>query len=103
MTRTPWPLSFLLMPLALAACAQPPARDTGGTQPAEPMACRAEAAQSAVGQSPTDAVVQQAQRDAGAASVRVIRPEQPITRDFRRDRLNVHLAADGRIERLRCG
>jgi hypothetical protein len=39
----------------------------------------------------------------GASSVRVIRPGDPVSHDFQTARLNVELAADGRIARLTCG
>lgn len=96
------PYAYILLPL-LAACAQMPERDTGGTQPAQPMACNAEAANGAIGKAPTDAVVQQAQRDAGAARVRVIRPGDAVTMDYRGDRLNIDVSAQDSIASLRCG
>lgn len=39
----------------------------------------------------------------GEKNVRVIRPGDAVTMDFRTDRLNVEVGAGGRIERLRCG
>ncbi|MEM8978396.1 MAG: I78 family peptidase inhibitor [Pseudomonadota bacterium] len=35
--------------------------------------------------------------------VRVIRPNQAVTKDYREDRLNIHLNADDVIVRLSCG
>lgn len=34
---------------------------------------------------------------------RIIRPGTPTTRDYRQDRLNVHINEKGRIERIVCG
>lgn len=34
---------------------------------------------------------------------RIIRPGTPVTRDYRRERLNVHVNDSGRIERIECG
>ncbi len=96
------PYATLLLPL-LAACTQMPERETGGPQPAQPMACNADAANGAIGKAPTDAVVQQAQRDAGAATVRVIRPGEAVTMDYRGDRLNIEVSKRDTIASLRCG
>lgn len=41
--------------------------------------------------------------ESGAAVLRVIRPGQPVTKDYRTDRLNVELDADDTILRLTCG
>ena len=37
------------------------------------------------------------------AGTRIIHPDTQVTRDYRADRLNVHLNAQGRIERIDCG
>lgn len=34
---------------------------------------------------------------------RIIRPGTPVTRDYRRERLNVHVNEKGQIERMDCG
>lgn len=34
---------------------------------------------------------------------RIIRPGTPVTRDYRAERLNVHINDKGRIERIDCG
>ncbi len=34
---------------------------------------------------------------------RIIRPDTPVTRDYRAERLNVHINDKGRIERIDCG
>ena len=34
---------------------------------------------------------------------RIIRPGTPVTRDYRQERLNVHVNEKGRIERMDCG
>ena len=65
--------------------------------------CNAEAVQSLIGQEATEAVVAQATADSGSASVRVLKPGQPATMDFRQDRLNILTDDSGRIEQLSCG
>jgi hypothetical protein len=39
----------------------------------------------------------------GHNRIRVIRPSDAVTMDFRADRLNIEIGANGRIERLHCG
>lgn len=43
------------------------------------------------------------QRVSGAATVRVVRPDEAVTMDFRADRLTVSLDERGRIRTARCG
>lgn len=78
--------------LALAACQS--------TMPFEPVSdpCGSLKYLSLVG-SKADAV--------GAGSfpegTRIIRPDTAVTRDYRAERLNVHVNAKGQIERFSCG
>jgi len=86
----------------LAACA------TDGAAPPPPGgglegACNAEAAQAGVGQAYTDALGAELQAKAGAKVLRVIRPGQAVTMDFRADRLDVELDAEGKVKRVSCG
>jgi len=39
----------------------------------------------------------------GVATIRVIRPDQAVTQDFRPDRLNVELDAEDKVTRIYCG
>lgn len=117
-------LSVLAMActLALAACspstpdapvadAAPPAAVTDPAPPAaEPVAgenavaaCNAEAVQALVGQASSDAIVEQARNDSGSSSVRVLKPGDAATMDYRQDRLNIDLDDAGVIQALRCG
>ncbi len=89
--------------LSLAACASKPKPETGGALPPTRMQCAADAANAAIGQPPSAAVVEQAQTDAGARTTRVLRPGQPATLDFRGDRLNIRLGDDGVVKSLDCG
>lgn len=87
--------------------------DTAATPVAEPAAtgdageapriCSADAVQALVGQEATEAVVAQATADSGSASVRVLKPGQAATMDFRQDRLNILTDDAGVIEQLSCG
>ena len=66
-------------------------------------ACNAAAAQSAMGQQSTGAVIEKARVASGAAMARVRRPNQPTTLEFNHERLNVGVDAAGRITAVRCG
>jgi hypothetical protein len=66
--------------------------------------CNADAAQSFIGQDASDTTVGQAQAAAGATgAVRVIKPGQPVTMDYRADRLNVEVDDHNAIVRITCG
>jgi hypothetical protein len=84
---------------ALAACATQPQSEavaSGG-------ACNAEPAQSYVGKSASDANLQAAFKASGARSMRALKPGQPMTMDYREDRVNILQDASGTIERISCG
>jgi hypothetical protein len=107
--------------VALGACASnqgdtaPAASPTAAAEaspaaaPATPpgdatMQCSAAAAQSFVGREASDTTVAEAQAAAGATgTVRVIKPGQPVTMDFRGDRLNVEVDERNAIVRITCG
>ena len=106
-----------VLALSLGACASsqddtaPSAPPTSATEatPATPPGdaaaqCNAGAAQSFVGQEATEATVAEAQTAAGATgAVRVIKPGQAVTMDFRGDRLNVEVDERNAIVRITCG
>ncbi|AWH23706.1 I78 family peptidase inhibitor [Stenotrophomonas sp. YAU14D1_LEIMI4_1] len=120
-------LSALLLPavLALTACQAPsmdeqdaatahaqqaaeaakaPADEAGKATEAPPAGtCDASQVQSLVGQPYTDAVGKQAQEDAGASQVRVLKPNDVATMEFLGDRLNVEVDAKDVVSGVRCG
>jgi hypothetical protein len=65
--------------------------------------CKAEAAQKLVGQARSDALGQEALKLTGAKAIRWIRPGDAVTMDYRMDRLNIDLDAQGRVTRIHCG
>ncbi len=65
--------------------------------------CAPAKAQVLVGQPGTAALGARALELTGARSVRWIRPGNAVTMDFREDRLNIDLNAQGRVKGLRCG
>ncbi|MCO5056069.1 I78 family peptidase inhibitor [Thermomonas sp.] len=95
-------LSLCLPVLLLSACAGQPAADAPAASPTM-QACNAEAASGLVGQPATPTNVEAARLAAGAASVRALGPSDPMTLDFRGDRLNVIKDAAGAIAQVRCG
>jgi hypothetical protein len=89
---------FLLAACATQASSPPPPPGDGASG-----ACNVEPAQSGVGQPYADALGAELQAKAGAKVLRVIRPGQAVTMDFRDDRLNVELDAAGKVKRVSCG
>ena len=87
------------MALAMTGCMD----DRPTPLPGPPRACRAENAQRFVGVVFRPAVARRAQRAARARTVRVIRPGQPVTMDFRPDRLNVEIDERAIVRAVRCG
>jgi hypothetical protein len=90
----------LLATLALGACA------TDGTAPLAPSApgeCSAAAAQGLIGRQGTAELAAEALRLTGLRTVRWIWPGQAVTMDYRADRLDIALDADGKVERITCG
>lgn len=67
-----------------------------------PAACDAERATAYIGR-PGDAIAEEARAAAGARAVRVIRPNQAVTMDFRPDRLNIETDDSGVVLKVRCG
>ncbi|UHQ20522.1 Elastase inhibitor AFLEI Flags: Precursor [Lysobacter sp. KIS68-7] len=80
-----------------------PAHPATYAMPEPAATCNADAAHDAVGKKATDEVVEKARVAAGAATTRVVRPNQPVTMDYRGDRLNVQTDAKDKIVGTSCG
>ncbi|WP_101927159.1 MULTISPECIES: I78 family peptidase inhibitor [Luteimonas] len=78
--------------------ATPPAATPPGATP-----CDTETVQSLIGETGNEALYQKAQQDSGAKQFRALGPTDMATMDFREDRLNIDLDADGKITGFRCG
>ncbi|MBB4131863.1 MULTISPECIES: I78 family peptidase inhibitor [unclassified Xanthomonas] len=65
--------------------------------------CDATQVQSLVGQALTETVSEQARNDAGAKTVRVLKPGQMTTMEFNGERLNLEVDAKNVIASVRCG
>ena len=59
--------------------------------------------QSLVGQAYADALGKQAQCDAGAHQLRVMKPNDVATMEFLGDRLNIEVDDKGLVSGVRCG
>jgi len=96
-------LTALAAALTLAACAPPGPTDPGPTADASD-ACGASAAQAAVGATRAEAepIIRRASETAGG-TYRIVEHGQPMTMDFRGDRLTVRVGRDGLIETVACG
>jgi len=67
-----------------------------------PRLCNANAVQRFMGAPMSAGLQSRLRARSGASSVRVVRPGEAMTMDFRRDRLTVELNERGRIGGLRC-
>ena len=85
--------------LGFAACASqlPP---PGGQVPTQ---CVAGAGAWAIGRAPTDQVVEQVRMDTLSNTVRVIRPGDAVTMDYRGDRVNIKVNERNAIVGVTCG
>jgi hypothetical protein len=99
---SPRNLSMPCLCLMLAACAslQP---ESGGPTIAGDGTCHAEPVQAFVGKPATQDVMREVWRGSGSGLIRPIAPGQAVTRDYRRDRVNVHVDADNAITGIDCG
>ncbi|MEC9481781.1 MAG: I78 family peptidase inhibitor [Halomonas sp.] len=99
-------LAGLLVTGLLAACASeppvadaprpPPMAQSGGT-------CDASQVEGHIGEAYREAMQPALLAHSGAQRLRVIRPDQGYTMDYRPERLNVHVDEAGEIIQLRCG
>lgn len=83
--------------LLVAGCSQAGASDEGGPTAQDLSACNGEALVTFIGQ-PATQLDGQLPEDA-----RVIGPDTAVTQDYRPDRINVDVDADGNVTGIRCG
>lgn len=83
----------MLFPLLLVAACQSSPKPDSANDP-----CQASQHQNLIGTSA--ASIDPAQLP---ERTRIIYPDTPVTRDYRIDRLNVHVNAAGQVERVVCG
>ncbi|MDZ5602533.1 I78 family peptidase inhibitor [Pseudomonas sp. RP23018S] len=66
-------------------------------------ACQAVDAGFAIGRQGTQALIEQARQASGARTLRVLKPGDMATLDYRSERLNVNVDDQGVIRRINCG
>ncbi|WP_181708018.1 I78 family peptidase inhibitor [Chthonobacter rhizosphaerae] len=66
-------------------------------------ACRVERARFAIGEPATGRLIEAAARRSRASEVRVVRPGDFVTRDFREDRLTLETDRRGTVVAVSCG
>ena len=91
-------MRILLAALALAGCAPPPE-----STPPPVRDCNAAAVQVLIGRQRTTALVQEVQRLSHADAVRVLRPGQMVTMEYRADRVNIRVDAQDKVVAITCG
>ena len=115
------PIPLLLLMAACTPAPPPPATDAPVTAPAAstdsspPAAtqtpppavvaddCDASKAQWSLGQNIDEALLERARVDAGAATVRSLKPGQVVTMEFNATRLNLDVDDHGTVTGARCG
>jgi len=101
--RTAIPAASLAVALLAACSSVQPDPGAPGRAAAAAGACNAEAVTWAVGQPADQEVMRRVWRESGAGLIRPIAPGQAVTRDFRADRVNVHIDRDNKITSVGCG
>ena len=86
--------------VATVAAAQSPYPHRSG---AEKFSCRPTGLPQFVGQLPTASMARQVLTVSGAKKLRWVAPGQAVTQDVRKDRVTVHLDAQGRVASASCG
>ncbi len=90
------------LPLAACAAGEAPAESTPTPPPAE-MTCKADAAQSYVGQTATPDIGGAIVKATGARTLRWGPPRSAMTMDYRQDRVNVMYDDAYKITQVTCG
>ena len=88
--------AILMTPLLLLGCVEPQ-EPVAPPQPPVAPGCTAASLQGLIGQ-PSEV----AERMSLPPGSRIIGPNQPVTMDFRPDRLNIEIGARGRIAGIDC-
>jgi uncharacterized protein involved in type VI secretion and phage assembly len=103
-----------LLPIAALACAactpqehpQAPAQEHPQATTLSPATtvgtCTQDRLATLIGKTRSEAVAAEALRLSGARTLRWIEPGMAVTMDYREDRLNLHLDAQGKIARTGC-
>lgn len=108
-------LSLALAGLLLAGCSSTdkpsapattaPAAEAASTAVAPSFSgtCDSSAVAGLVGKNADTALVEQAKRQSGAETARVLRPNDPMTMDYNSRRLNIDVSETGVVNQFTCG
>ena len=96
-------IAAALLGLATIACATTLSDVEPGQAGDGSGSCSAQRPSGLVGRAATQALGAEALRLSNARALRWIRPGDAVTMDYRPDRLNIHLDAQGRVDRFACG
>jgi len=88
--------------LTLAACSSVDLNEPNGAGPV-PRICNADQASHISGQRISARLEQEALQSSGAGLLRVIRPDQVVTQEYRSERLNLQLNDHDVVVRAYCG
>ena len=102
-----WLLLSCLLPLA-ACSSTPSSADTAPTTPKPEVAgvgshCHPDTLAALSGQMASQEVIDRAVRDAGARTLRVVKPGMAVTMDYREDRVTVRVDEQNKIISASCG
>ncbi|MBD7953283.1 hypothetical protein H9654_03595 [Stenotrophomonas sp. Sa5BUN4] len=102
-----WLLLTCLLPLA-ACSSTPSSADTAPTTPKPEVAglgshCHGDTLTALSGQMASQEVIDRAVRDAGARTLRVVKPGMAVTMDYREDRVTVRVDEQNKIISASCG
>lgn len=103
MSIRPCAMASLCALLAACAPSQSLMPASGGPAIAGDGVCKAEGVAWAVGEKATQDIMARVWRESGAGLIRPIAPGQAVTRDFRRDRVNVRIGDGNVITGIDCG
>ena len=104
MNRVALALLCVVVPM-LAACATstPMQPASAGPQVSGDGTCHADRVAWAVGKNADEPTMKAVWKQSGSGLIRPIAPGSTVTRDFRPDRINVHLDAGNVITKVACG
>lgn len=104
MKASVWVSIFIVS--GVAACASSPpstsSRDAGPRIQGDGV-CHAEQVAWAIGMEATQDTMARLWRESGAGQIRPLTPTQPMTHDYRPDRVNVLIDENNRVVRVTCG
>lgn len=97
-------LAFVLAAIVSGCSTSSAPQASATTEPVvEAGRCNSQAAQFAVGQQASQALLEQARARSGSLMARILGPHDAVTMDYRSERLNLNADDSGKIIRANCG